>query len=223
VPPPMSKPASQPRRYDASRRREQAQRTRAEILVAARRLFLDGGYAPTTMTAIAEEAGVSVETIYGAWGGKAGVVQALLTASIRGDEAAPPFEESEGIQAVIVESDPRRQFELYCSVLVGVQQRLAPLRRILREAAPSDPKLAATDAKHKSDRLAGVTRFAELLAARGALRADVDVERARDVLWTLNSSEVYDLLVTERGWAPGDYGRWIADSLTAALLEPVRP
>jgi hypothetical protein len=44
------------------------------------------------------------------------------------------------------------------------------------------------------------------------------VGEARHVLWTLNSVEIYDLLVLQRGWAPERYGRWVADALIAALL-----
>jgi AcrR family transcriptional regulator len=214
----MSPPKSQPRRYDSSGRRRQADEARHEILEAARRLFLDDGYGATTMNAIAAGAGVSVETIYGAWGSKAGVVEALLTSSVRGDDTATPFAEGRSIQSVITERDPRRQLELYAGVVAEVQGRLAPLTRILRGGAASDPKLAALLEQHKAQRLAGMTEFATLLQSRKALRKGLTVERARDILWTMNSSEVYDLLVTERSWTPEDYAAWIAESLASALL-----
>ena len=46
----------------------------------------------------------------------------------------------------------------------------------------------------------------------------MSVAEARDVLWTYNSAELYQLLVIERKWSAKRYGRWIADALTAALL-----
>jgi AcrR family transcriptional regulator len=52
------------RRYESPRRREQAEATRREILDAAERLFLSDGYAVTTMAAIAQEARVSLRTVY---------------------------------------------------------------------------------------------------------------------------------------------------------------
>jgi hypothetical protein len=60
--------------------------------------------------------------------------------------------------------------------------------------------------------------FAQLLADRGALRADLSVEHARDILWTVNSHAVYDQLVAQRGWPPEQYQAWLADTLTHALL-----
>jgi AcrR family transcriptional regulator len=207
------------RRYDSSRRQEQARRTREDILDAARRLFVIHGYGATPMTALAEEAGVSVETIYGAYGSKAGLFRALIDVALRGDEDPVPFAEREAIQAVIAEPDAGRQLEMYGAILADVQPRIAPLTRILRDAASAEPDLRAVWAKFKADRLEGMTAFANLLSRRKALRRGVSAARARDVLWTLNSPEIYDLLVTERGWSPKRYGAWVAGQLAAALLE----
>jgi hypothetical protein len=44
------------------------------------------------------------------------------------------------------------------------------------------------------------------------------VTEARDVLWTYNSAELFQLFVIERGWSPKRYGRWVADALSAAGL-----
>jgi hypothetical protein len=56
------------------------------------------------------------------------------------------------------------------------------------------------------------------MTSRGQLRPDVSVEEAGDMPWTCNSPEVYEPLVVQRGWTPERYGRWVADTLTAALL-----
>ena len=64
------------RPYDASRRQEQARRTRDRIVDAAERRFLRDGYAATTIAAIAADADVSADTIYKTFGGKPGLVRA---------------------------------------------------------------------------------------------------------------------------------------------------
>jgi hypothetical protein len=61
-------------------------------------------------------------------------------------------------------------------------------------------------------------RFAQLLADRGVLRPGLSVEEARDLLWTLNSLAVHDLLVVKRGWSPERYRHWLAATLAQALL-----
>ena len=213
-------PSSQPakRTYDSARRRARADDRRRRILACARSLFLANGYGPTTIAEIAAEAGVSVETIYRAWGSKAGVVRALLRQSLRGHDDAPPLVEGDAIKAVIAEPDARRQMELYGRLLAEVQPALAPLIRLLRESAGADPELAGTLEQHKRDRLEGMQSFAGLLHSRRALKDGLTTDAARDILWTMNSSEVYELLVGERSWTPQAYGSWIAGMLESALL-----
>src|SRR5918992_1425077 len=52
------------RRYNSTRRDEQARETRRRIIAAARELFVTQGYGRTTIAQIASHAGVAVETVY---------------------------------------------------------------------------------------------------------------------------------------------------------------
>jgi AcrR family transcriptional regulator len=207
------------RRYDAAGRRARAQRTREEIADVARRLFEENGYARTTVIDVAREARVSPETIYNAFGSKGGLLGAVITASIRGDTEATPLRRRPEIEAIRQEQDPRQQLNMYGSLLSTVNSRLAPLVRVVREAAPGDPEIASALGRLRATRLEGMSEFAGLLAERGALRPDISKQEARDVLWTMNSPELYELLVQERGWSARRYGRWVAQQLIAALLD----
>ncbi len=208
------------RRYDSRRRQAQAAQTRHEILGAAHRLFLERGYAGTTLASVAEGAGVVVETIYRAFGGKAGLFKAVVEAAVAGGAARAERspEQRPAIQAVIAEADPRRQLELYAATQPGIHARIGPLFRVLAEAAAADPELAEVSRQMDEQRLAGMGRFAQLLADRGALRPGLSVDEARDVLWTLNSHAVHDLLVVRRGWPPGRYRDWLSATLARTLL-----
>jgi len=134
-----------------------------------------------------------------------------------------PPDERPAIQAVIAETDPRRQLELYAATQPGIHARVGPLLRVLGEAAAAEPELAEVSRQLEAQRLAGMGRFAQLLADRGALRPDLPVQDARDVLWTLNAHAVHDLLVTQRGWSPERYRDWLADTLARALLPDNQP
>ena len=94
------------RRYDSSGRRERARQTRDQITDAARDLFLTHGYAATTVTAIAAAAHVSVETIYKSFGGKPGLVRAIVDKSLAGDGPIPAEQRSDHIRDT--EPDPRQ-------------------------------------------------------------------------------------------------------------------
>jgi len=221
----MSEDVKPRRRYHSQRRQAQAAQTRRDILTAAQQLFLERGYTGTTLTAIAQAAGVVVETIYRAYASKAELFKAVVEAATAGGAARAerPPDQRPAIQAVIAETNPRRQLALYAATQPGIHARFGPLARVLAEAAAAEPEMAEVAAQLEAQRLDGMGRFAQLLADRGALRPDLTVQEARDVLWTLNAHPVHDLLVTQRGWSPERYRDWLADILARALLPDNHP
>ena len=214
----MSRPVKSSRPYDSSRRQEQARQTRRAVLDAARRVFLERGYASTTVAAIAAEAGVSVETVYKAFGNKPGLVKAVFDVAIVGDDEPVPMLQRELVRRTTAEPDARRKLLMYGQHLTESAPRHVPVQLLVRSAAASDPGAAGVWEQMQAERLTGMTVFARHLHEGGHLREGVSVEEARDVLWTYNSAEVYELLVIGRGWSPERYGRWVAEALIAALL-----
>jgi AcrR family transcriptional regulator len=216
-----SNPGNVKRAYKSDRRRQQAAATRRDIISAARRLFERGGYVSTTMNSVAAEAGVAVETIYRSFGGKAGLIEAVVDAAVAGgaERAERAVEDRPAIRNVIEEPDPRRKLELYAATQPGIHQRSAPLLRALRAGASTDPALGEVLARLENQRLEGLGRFAQHLHDSGALREDLSVEEARDLIWTINSQVVFDLIVVERGWPPERYENWIASMMARSLLE----
>jgi hypothetical protein len=134
------------------------------------------------------------------------------------DRARVPVEQRPAIAAVIAETDPHRQLELYAATQPGIHARAGPLLRVLIGAAATDPELAELWTQIEKERLSGMGRFARLLADRGVLRPGLSAEEARDLLWTLNSLAVHDLLVRQRGWSPERYRDWLAAALARELL-----
>ena len=208
------------RRYDSRRRHAQAAQTRQEVLAAARGVFLEHGYAGATVGAIARASDVVVETIYRTFGSKAGLFKAVVRAAVAGGAARAevPVEQRPAIQAIIAEPDPRRQLALYAATQPGIHARSGPLLRVLVGAASADPELAEVWHDLEAERLAGMMRFAQLLADHGVLRPDLPLEDARDTLWTLNSLAVHDLLVVQREWSAERYRDWLATALVGMLL-----
>lgn len=216
----MSEDVKPRRRYDSTRRQAQAAQTRQDILDAAHQLFLERGYAGATLAAIAKAAGVVVETIYRAYGSKAELFKAVVRAAVAGGAARAqvPVEQRPAIAAVIAEPDPHRQLELYAATQPGIHARAGPLLRVLIGAAAADPELARLWNQIEDERLNGQGRLVQLLADRGVLRPELPVQEARDLLWTLSSLPVHDLLVLRCGWSPERYRDWLAAALSRELL-----
>jgi AcrR family transcriptional regulator len=213
----MAEPVK-PRPYRAPRRRAQAQATRRAILDAAGRLFVERGYAATTMGAVAEAAGVALDTVYAAVGPKPVLFRLLLETAISGTDRAVPAVERDYVRAIQAEPDPAAKLAVYAAAVATIQARMAPLYQVLQQAATAEPELAALWTEISERRAANMRLFAAELAATGRLRPGVGVEEAADVLWSTNGPELYLLLVGRRGWDPDRFGRWLADAWTVLLL-----
>jgi AcrR family transcriptional regulator len=214
----MPEPVKAKRRYDSTRRREQAAATRLAILEAAQRLFERDGYVATTMAAVAAEAGVALKTVYLAFETKAGLLRALWHLRLRGDEDDIPIGERRWYREVIAEPDPERQLRMGAHNARAVKERAGNLMRVLRDAAGTDADTAALWRRIQDDFLANQRAVVDTIDAKGALAPGLDAARAADIMWTLNHPDVWLLLVGERGWTPEEWERWFADTVCAQLL-----
>jgi len=213
----MSEPVKHSRTYDSSRRRAQAARTRAAILAAARATFLAQGYSATTIAAVAAAAGVSVDTIYKQFRGKAGLLKAVYDVAIVGDDEPVPFAEREQVRHWMQDPDAARVLRQYCEQFAASAVRVAPMV-LLVGSAGGDPEARTVWDGIRDERLGGMGMMARNLHERGLLRSDLDVATARDVLWVYTSPELFEMLVLHRGWSVGRYGDFLAESMIAALL-----
>jgi AcrR family transcriptional regulator len=188
------------------------------VIQAAHQLFLEHGFAATTMPAIASAAGVSVPTVYKVFGNKARLAKAVFDVAMAGDDEPVPMLGRPSLGRVRDEPDPRAKLRLYGEFLTEVAPHHVPVQLVIRDAARADPEANAVWAELQAERLKGMTLFARALHDDGHLRPGVSATEARDVLWTYNSAELFELLVLERAWTPKRYGQWIANALIAALL-----
>lgn len=219
----MAEAVKATRRYDSTRRREQAAATRLEILDAAQRLFERDGYVATTMAVIAVEAGVALKTVYLAFETKAGLLRALWHLRLRGDEADVPIPGRQWYRDVIAEPDPGRQLRLGAHNARVVKERAAKLMRVMRDAAGTDADSAELWRRIQDDFYANQRTIVDTIDAKGALAPGLDAARAADILWTLNHPDVWHLLVGERGWTPEEWEQWFADTACAQLLSRPAP
>jgi AcrR family transcriptional regulator len=209
------------RPYDRTRRRERAVQSREAILDAASRRFLGEGFRATTISSIAVDAAVSVDTIYKAFGGKSGLVKALCERALAGSGTVPAETRSDELQAET--QDPRRLLHELGRLTTEVAPRIAPLLLLLATAAETDQEAARLRAELDSSRLARMTRVATVLAGKVPLRADLSIHEAGQVMWTYSSPELYQLLVITCGWSPDRFGKFVGEALAAALLPDADP
>jgi AcrR family transcriptional regulator len=206
------------RRYDASGRRAAAAKPRRRVLAAARRQFVERGYAATSMQSIAEEAGVALDTVYASVGRKPALFRLLLETAISGaDEAIPP-ERRDYVRRIAAEPSAARKLEIYAGAIRDIAPRFAPLVQVAREAASSHPEIGALWNEISQRRASRMRELARNLATTGSLRSDLRIDDVGDVLWALNAPEFYTLLLRERHWNLDRFEAWLADAWKRLLL-----
>ncbi|MGD9704048.1 MAG: TetR/AcrR family transcriptional regulator [Acidimicrobiia bacterium] len=210
----------QPRGYDGSRRRAAAEARRNEIFDAAFTLFVERGYAATTMAAIAERAGVAVDTVYASAGTKPALLMALNDLAVTGSTttSTATIDDADFVRAITAEPDAARKLERYAEAVARIRPRQVPLYLVVREAAVADPEIATHWAEGTERRARNLGRFADQLAATGRLRPGLDAETVRDIVWATSSPEMWVQLVNERGWTAEHFSRWLADTWITTLL-----
>jgi AcrR family transcriptional regulator len=207
------------REYRSPLREASARATRAAIIGAATRLFVEQGYAVSSVDAIAEAAGVSRATVFATFGGKAALLKAAYDVALVGDDEPIPLPDRPRSKAVQAEPDPAKLLEGYAEILTDISGRLARIYEAVRGAASADPEAREVWEKIQTERRIGGTNVVKLITARKALRKDMDREAAGDLVWVLNDPGLYFMLVHRRRWSPARFQSWLAETLKMQLLE----
>lgn len=176
---------SKSRAYNSRGRQAQARRNRETILGIARASFLARGYAAATMASIADEAGLSVDTVHKAFGGKPGLVRAIYEQSLSGQGPITAPRRSDEMQ--MAERDPHAIVRNWGTLSAEVAPLVAPIHLLIRDAAVTDPEMAALLCDSDTRRRERMRHNARTLADRGDLKPGITLQHATDVLWTYSS------------------------------------
>lgn len=206
----------QSRTYDVSRRREQAEVRRKQVLAGARSLFLDRGYVGTTIDDVAQQAGVSAAMIYKSFGSKAALLRDIRDEALTGVGTAPAETRSDEMTTAAL--DGPTVVASWARLAAEVAPIIHPVLLMVVKAAAGDPEVATLHHEMEAERLSRMAHNAGLLRRRGFLRPGVSTVRARDLLFTYSSPELYDVLVQRRGWSVKTYSEFLRESISSALL-----
>jgi AcrR family transcriptional regulator len=209
------------RSYDATRRRERAEsereETRAKVVAAATRLFVEKGYTATTVGEIAKEAGVALQSVYKAGGSKAELLHHVVDAAVAGDTDDGLVQDRAPFAAFMAEADPVAKVRMFAGMICDIQERLAPIARAQSEAAAVDETAAAY---WRNAHLLRRQTFDHALRTLPADRLRRSHDETTATVWSIGSTEVYTLMTTIAGYDRDQVRAWLADILVDAVLLP---
>jgi AcrR family transcriptional regulator len=202
------------RAYKSPARQRQATETRRRIIEATRQLLGTEGYAGMTIEAVARQAEVSVQTVYAVFGSKTGILTDLLNQATFGAD----YEDT--VRQTLDERDPETRLRGAARIARQIHDAQRSGFDLLRGAGVVAPELARLEQERESIRYERQEQMIVSLRRAKRLRSELSTRTARDILWTLTGSDVYRMLVSERGWGSQKYQDWLADTLVHSLLRP---
>ncbi len=209
------------RNYRSPTRAAGAAATRAAIRAAASELFLEAGYAATTMKAVAARAGVGERTLYDSFASKTALFEHVVGVAIAGDEDPVPVAERPEFHEALTESDPHRAVALYAGYATALLERAGPLITVAIESAGADPALRRFSDEGAAATRANTTTFVQALADRGMTRGDTD--DLAMAAYALTTPLVHRNLRRDLGWSANRYRRWLEAGLGRQLLGVAGP
>jgi AcrR family transcriptional regulator len=201
------------RRYHSPRRAQAATETRAAILAAAKRLFVEQGYGKVTVNDIAAEAALAVPTVYACTGGKSAILSTIIDEAIRDpivEETLSAIRQSSAAHDVIGVTAHGTRVD---------NERYHDIMQVMKTAATFDE--SATAILVESDRRyrRALSHIGRRLRDLDALKPGLTPKRTTDTLWFYFGREAWHSLVADRHWSWNDAEQWLSQQATSALLK----
>ena len=214
----MSTQSQTKRRYRSRARAEQAKRTRERILDAARELFLAQGFGGTTMAAVAERADVAPETVYAAYGSKAGLLGGVVRAAVtRGEQPEDPLERR-WVKDLLELPQLEARLAAFARHAAATLALTGPIYAVIRSAGTGAAELSGLEAELRDLRYRGQATVMRAIVDGGTLAHGLSLKAAAETFSALASPELHHLLTEGRGWSQRRYSRWLEGMVKSVLL-----
>src|SRR4051794_20933749 len=198
------------RTYDNTSREAEARVRRRAVIDAAADLFLSHGYGETTIAAVAAAAEVSPQLVYATFGGKAGLLSAVVDVLVGGDDEPVLLRDRPDFVALAKVRSKRELAHAAARVSTDLNTRVGPMLHLIDSVAGSDAAVAELRDKLVAFQREDCRRFAA--DYRRFIRADLDLEQAGEIIRTVGGHQVWQSLVMDGGWSTESYEQWLADT-----------
>lgn len=206
-------PEIKKRSYKSTSRTTQAAKTRSRILIAAKILFESTGFESVTIEKIAQEADVSVPTIYSLFQSKRGILRALM------DEALPNDQFTELVQQSIEEKSPKDRLRISAKIAREMYDAEKTQMDVFRGAAVLAPEFKELEKEKEMRRYTRQEVTIKAMKKEKSLGKGLSISKARDILWAFTGRDLYRMLVIEQGWTSENYEKWLAQLLISSLTD----
>ena len=196
----------------ADRRAARRAATEERLVAAATQRFVERGYAGTTLTDVAELAGLAPRTVYLHFATKAELLHRCVGVAIVGDAGSAPLADRHWVRDAMTPPTLEARIGRMAAVSAQLMHRAGDLLEVARQAAAVEPEIAAAAQAGRDETRRTLREFWRLAAADGLLPADADVEWLAETATLLAQADTFLLLRATTGWDVETYERWLSDS-----------
>jgi AcrR family transcriptional regulator len=191
--------------------------TEERIIGAARELFVRDGYAATTLTAVAEAAGVGHRTVYVRFGSKAALLKRVVDVAIVGDTAAVDVPHRDWFQAALTAPTLEERLTHLATGSAELQARAGDVMAVAQQAEASEPLLAEAFRAGRAGTKNLLRAFFTALRDDGLLAPTVDLDWLADTGGLLAHAQMYLLIRETLNWSPEQYRDWLQTTWTRLI------
>ncbi|MEV0194843.1 helix-turn-helix domain-containing protein [Nonomuraea sp. NPDC050691] len=196
--------------------------TESRILGAAVELFLERGYAGTTLTAVAERAGVGHRTLYVRFGTKAALLKRAVDVAFAGDTEPVDVRGRPWFTLALNAPTAAERIEALATGGRRMMERAGDILAVALEAGAVEPDLATAAQAAREATRENIRAFWSRMDDDGLLPPGLDLGWLTDTTTVLVHAETYLLARKMIGWDADGYERWLVTTLTR-LLAPTCP
>ena len=196
-------------------KRERAEQTRARMLDSAYRLFSQHGYEATTMQAVADDAGVAVQTVYFTFHTKGGLLTAIETRAAGGGEEGHDWRERQH-RALLEERDARKVVAMWVAGSAVVMKRITAFVELLGANLQMDSESVE---RRTRERDRWFQLLIDRLVALNTLKPELTPSRSLDIARGLARLETYQEMTQHWGWSDQEWIEWMTGVLARELLD----
>lgn len=212
----MSPPGT--RTYVSPLRQAGAAATRRQILATATDVFGQRGWSGTTLSRVADQAGVSTKTIQAQFGTKANLLTDTVDFAVRGEPGPESTARRGVVQAIRRAGDAPEALALHARMTTEVNARAAGLASVVEAGAAGEASLVPLWERMRENMQFGVRWAAETVRAKPGLRGDLTVDALETVFQIAMAWSTYRTLATARAMGREEIEAWIWELYRRMLL-----
>lgn len=196
---------------DVKRDRREARRLETEerLVASATRLFVEHGYAATTLTAVADDADLAHRTVYTRFPTKADLLQRCMDVAIRGGDAGETIDDRDWVLQAMGAPTAAERIAVMAEASARLLSRTGPLLLVAQQAEAVEPAIAERAQAARLDTQRVLERFFRAMAADGLLARSLDVDWLATTGAVLGQAETYLVVSRTTARTARAYRRWL--------------